>query len=271
MLDKKTLNQIKQAVSALQKELAVRVDIPRSPLLLTIDEVCPHIPLRQLKEVATYDALLLKSLQVKPEPTVFDVKFANWFFAATKGWRPASQFNSTVSLATLRSVMPPNTVSPKATHVAVWPPILRAFERIVGKTTMIGEKIITIIYGGDEPHLTCIDLDRRTFACTCKAFNADDEQQRKRHVICKHLFRAIYHHYETLFTAFASNMNLNPWRSSLEQIERGFAANDKRVLLANWVYYFTKNVFANLGMYPGRFEDLPAARNLSWNLINKKL
>jgi acetyl-CoA carboxylase beta subunit len=120
---------------------------------------------------------------------------------------------------------------------------------------MIQDRLVTIIQGGKKEYLTCFDLKNKQFACTCDAFNATAEKERVRHLICKHLFRTIYHHYEA-FTPLKIN---NPWNESLKEIEKTVNQKDKSVLLTNWLYYFTRHVFAKLEFKATTFKAVKSA------------
>jgi len=250
------LNQIKNAVDSLHSEVSAQIKLPKATLLLTIDDVCPHIPLKTLRQITSNDATLAKMLQLEMGGLIFDENLSKQFFSST-GWRTASAFGSTISITDLNTLMPPGVVSGRAHSAAVWYPILSAFDRGIGRTTMIQDKLVTIIQGGKKEYLTCFNLKNKQFACTCDAFNTTAEKERIRHLICKHLFRTIYHHYEA-FTPLKIN---NPWNESLKEIEKTVDQKDKTVLLTNWLYYFTRHVFAKLEFKATTFKTVKSAED----------
>jgi hypothetical protein len=256
-VDKKTLEQIKEAINNLQSETSVKVKLPKAPILLTIDDVCPHIPLKTLRQVTTSNGDLIQMLGLTQDPVIFDETFVKWYFSSSR-WETAKSHGSSLDVDALLQVMPTGTVSNRAHHVCVWAPIIRAFERNVGHATMVGNKIVTIV-SGDTDALTCIDLQKKSFACTCSGFNSDDEDERKRHALCKHLLRSVYHHYEAIFSVLEPTTNLNPWTTSLSTIEQYPLEADRKVLITNWLYYFVRRAFTKLELHLARFEDLEAA------------
>jgi len=257
-MDKEVMKQIKDALDVLEAGTAVKVKLPKSTILLTVDEICPHIPLKTLKQITTSDEELAQMLRMTGGNAVFNENVAKAFFA-THRWGSANNYGGSVTVDVLKRIMPSGVVSDRAHHVSVWDPIMRAFEKNVGKTTMVENKIVTIVSGESE-NLTCVDLENRQFACTCPNFNSDKDDKRKRYTLCKHLLRTIYHHYEAIFSELEPTTNLNPWTRSLTEIEQYGNEEGKRVLMANWVYYFVRHVFTKLELSSSRFEDVETAK-----------
>ena len=192
----------------------------------------------ELKQLAQHVPQQLYTVKIAPIGPVFDEKFSLWFFAATRKWREIDF----LTVDDLRATMP----------------ILRAFDRTPAKITRVGETLLTAVSGGEEPYLTAIDLENGVFACSCPAYNHEDENWRKRHLLCKHLMLSIFHHHSSILEA--CGRKAEPWEKSLKKCQRHPYS---QAMLANWLYYFIKKVFAKLKLQAGKFED--------WNAVDSAL
>ncbi|OYT46582.1 hypothetical protein B6U84_00075 [Candidatus Bathyarchaeota archaeon ex4484_40] len=220
-------------------------DEPARGWLAVVDEV-HTLSAGDLRSLSQYAPHQLFQVDLAPTGLKFDEKMAKWFFAATRAWRESYD----VTLDELRSVMPPGVVSSRAERVAVWEPIMRAFNRNVVKVSTAGSLLLTAVTGsGVQQYLTCIDLEKRLFACSCPIYNHEDETERKRHILCKHLMLSIYHHNQLILEESGDSRD---WSSSLKA-----AQNHPRsdVMIPNWLYYFIKKVFAKMGFEAGLFKD----------------
>jgi len=214
--------------------------------LAVVDEV-HTLTAENLRSLSQYAPKQLFQIAVVPTGLRFDERMARWFFAATRTWRECEG----VSVNELRAVMPSGVVSPNAKRVAVWEPIKRAFSRNVAKVSTANNLLLTAITGTDvQQYLTCIDLEKMLFACSCPAYNADDENSWKRHILCKHLMLSIYHHHEILLEK--SGEDPREWISSLSAAQNHPHSD---IMIPNWLYYFIKRVFAGMGFEAGRFEN----------------
>ena len=214
--------------------------------LAVVDEV-HTLTAEDLRGLSQYAPKQLLQITITSTGLKFDEKMARWFFAATRTWRECEG----ISISELRSIMPRGIVSPNASRVAVWEPILRAFNRNIVKVSTAGNMLLTAVAGsGVQQYLTCIDMEKMLFACSCPAYNADDENSRKRHILCKHLMLSIYHHHEVLLEK--SGVDPREWISSLSAAQNH---PHHMVMIPNWLYYFIKNVFAGMGFEAGRFEN----------------
>lgn len=88
------LNKIRNAVDSLYLEVSAKVQLPMATLLLTIDDVRPHIPLETLRQITSNDAALSTLLRLEEGGLPFDEALAKKFFSST-GWRPANAVGST--------------------------------------------------------------------------------------------------------------------------------------------------------------------------------
>jgi len=220
-------------------------DEPARGWLAVVDEV-HTLSAGELRSLSQFAPRPLFNIDLAPTGLKFDEKMAKWFFAATRAWRECYD----VTLDELRSVMPPGVVSPKAERVAVWEPIMRAFNRNVVKVSTAGNLLLTAVTGsGVQQYLTCIDLRKRLFACSCPIYNHEDETERKRHILCKHLMLSIYHHNQLILEE--SRANFNDWSSSLKAAQSHLRSD---VMIPNWLYYFIKKVFAKMGFEAARFN-----------------
>jgi len=221
--------------------------------LAVVDEV-HTLSAGELRSLSQFAPQPLFNIDLAPTGLKFDEKMARWFFAATRAWRECYG----VTLGELRSVMPLGVVSPKAERVAVWEPILRAFNRSIVKVSTANNLLLTAVAGsGVQQYLTCIDMEKMLFACSCPAYNADDENSRKRHILCKHLMLSIYHHHEILLEK--SGEDPWGWISSLSAAQNHSHSN---IMIPNWLYYFIKRVFASMGFEAGRFENPSQVREV---------
>ena len=228
-------------------------EVKAEGFLAVVDEY-HTVGAEELKQLAQNVPQQLYTVKIAPTGLVFDEKFSRWFFAATREWREIDF----LTVDDLRAAMPPKTVSRNANRVAVWGPILRAFDRTPAKITKAGETLLTAVSGGEEPYLTAIDLENGVFACSCPAYNHEDENWRKRHLLCKHLMLSIFHHHSSILEA--CGRKAEPWEKSLKKCQRHPYS---QAMLANWLYYFIKKVFAKLKLQAGRFED--------WNAVDSAL
>ena len=214
--------------------------------LAVVDEV-HTLTAENLRSLSQHAPQMLLNIRLVPAGLKFDGRMARWFFAATRTWRECGG----ISVDELRSIMPRGVVSRNAWRVAVWEPIKRALSRNVVKVSAADNLLLTAVAGsGAQQYLTCIDLERMLFACSCPAYNADDEDSWKRHILCKHLILSIYHHNE--FILERSGFDPQEWVSSLSAAQ---SHPHYAVMIPNWLYYFIRNVFACMGFEAGRFED----------------
>jgi len=256
LLGEKIRKQLNNALEALRVELSEEESVTRAKLLFVLDDVSPHVPESLLYANQLQDDFLRTAFELAPRKYVFTKEFAKWFFASTR-WKPAKTIGSNISVEVLRRVMPPRVVASKARYVGVWDPILRAFDRSVGKTVLIEENIVTILVGGQQPVVTCFNLRDKLFACSCPAYSdtSRGENWLKRHLLCKHLLKTIYHHYKLLARSL-SKEELEPWNASLSYIESRFPrVEDKTALITNWLYYFTRKVFSKLNFRSAFFKN----------------
>ncbi|MEM1792694.1 MAG: hypothetical protein QXE92_00440 [Thermofilaceae archaeon] len=179
-------------------------------------------------------------VKLEPASLVFDRRMAAYFFAATRTWREVE-----VSLEDLVNTMPPGAVSPRAKRVAVWEPIEKALSNVSARVTAIGNCLLADVRGSDR-YITCIDLDRKLFACTCPAYN---DGRDKRHVLCKHLIHSIYRHSEEIMRWAGAGPE---WIMSLKASQNHKHAYE---MVCNWIYYFIKHVFAGLMMQAARLAN----------------
>jgi len=221
--------------------------------LAVVDEV-HTLTAEDLRSLSQYAPKQLLQITITPTGLKFDEKMARWFFAATRTWHECEG----VSVNELRSIMPPGVVSRNAKRVAVWEPIKRAFSRNVVKVSAANNLLLTAVTGsGVQQYLTCMDLEKMLFACSCPAYNADDNNSRKRHILCKHLMLSIYHHHE--FILEKSDEDPEEWISSLSAAQNH---PHHTSMIPNWLYYFIKNVFAGMEFEAGRFENPDKVREV---------
>jgi len=214
--------------------------------LAVVDEV-HTLTAEDLKSLSQHASKQLPKIAITPTGLKFDEKMARWFFAATNAWYECDG----VSIDELKTIMPSGVVSPNARRVAVWDPIRRAFSRSIVKVSAANNQLLTAVSGSiARQYLTCIDLEKKLFACSCPAYNADDENSWKRHVLCKHLMLSIYHHHELLLEK--SGEKPGEWISSLSAAQNH---PHHAVMISNWLYYFIKNVFAGMGFEASRFKN----------------
>jgi len=215
--------------------------------LAVVDEI-HTVTAEDLERLSWHVPDVLSEVSLIPTGLKFDEKMANWFFAATNSWRICEG----VTVKELRAVMPPGTVSPRANRVALWTPIKRAFDRSVSKVSKAGDALLTCISGGSKSHLTCLDLGNRLFACSCPAYNSKRENERKRHVLCKHLMLSIYYHNSSVLRRFSMLKKESDWSRSLSLAQ---FHQHRNVMLCNWLYYFIKKIFAPLSFEAGLFKS----------------
>jgi hypothetical protein len=226
----------------------IEVDEAKAEGFLAVVDDYHTVNAEELKHLAQNVPQQLYTVKIVPTGLVFDEKFSRWFFAATREWREIDF----LTVDDLKAVMPPKTVSRNANRVAVWGPILRAFNRTPAKVTRAGKMLLTSVLGDEEPYLTAVDLENKMFACSCPAYNHEDENWRKRHLLCKHLMLSIYHHHPSILEAYGDN---GSWEKSLKKCQKH---PHSQIMLANWLYYFVKKVFAKLNFQAGTFEDWDA-------------
>jgi len=214
--------------------------------LAVVDEI-HTVTAEELKALSQHVPEELLHLTIIPLGLKFDEDLARWFFAATKTWRECRG----ISVQELRRIMPLGVVSRNAKRVAVWDPLLRAFSRNVVKVSRAESALLTSVTGsGVQQYLTLIDVEKRLFSCSCPAYNTDNENNFKRHILCKHLLLSIYHHHSAILEE--SNEDPKEWLRSLSAAKRH---REHRVMLANWLYYFVKRVFAPMEFEASQFED----------------
>jgi hypothetical protein len=273
------------------KTVAVQQRTPkpkRISMLLTLDEVDTWTSKERAEAIAeweksrdwaaTHAALAypewFNEIETPEKGLVFDHKLASFFFAATRTWKECEH----VTLDDLRDNMPDGVINPKAERAATWDPILRSLDRETVKTTIIGDKIISITSGEDANHLTVIDMKNKTFSCSCQAFNKGYEAPRtlsenvnyaKRHVLCKHLLLTITHHHGEFLkqTDAGNHKEIKNWEESFEKcsakpsVSNPYTAGRRKELLSNWVYYFIRHKFASLNYSSALFPDAEHIEN----------
>ena len=171
----------------------------------------------------------LKNL--KPmESTLFDKQRAFLLFSSGENWQ-----NVNIGLDELRSIMPPGVVSPLATRVAVWPPIIRALNMTASLLDK-GTTIILMVKDKTGEHTAKIDLVRKLLTCYCPAF------QEKPDRLCDHLLALIYVLSDLLLETHVEDALRKLWKQSKEKcVKKGIN------YVANWLYYFIRHVFPLMG------------------------
>lgn len=202
------------------------------------------VRLERLRELASLTPRIAVSLT--PLNLRFDRGAAKWFFAATREW-----VETPIPVEELRRTMPPKTVSRKAERVAVWKPILRAFNRIIIKVTKTGNLLLAAVPGSADTYLVTFNLNRKLYACSCPAYaQPRDVTWLRRHILCKHLMLGIYHFHEEFLEM--AGKNRADWIRSLKACQQH---RESQVMLGNWLYYLISKVFSELGFQAAKYVD----------------
>ena len=257
--EKLVLGTVAAALTELKRSVAVKTPFKAS-LLHTIDDIyiSTEVPTLSLEPE------WMKDLELTPEEHVFDPRFCAWYFAASP-WEDC-EF---IGLDDLQEILPPGTISEVAVRAGVWERFFRVFKRTIIRSRRIGDKIITVTSGETEEHITVIDLKKKLFTCSCPAFNSEDENFHKRHLLCKHLLLTIYHNYQHFCTLDERLKWTLSYRKLQETIKNtpldialypNLADEYKTELVGNWIYYFLKHVFAPKKFRAARFANLNKAK-----------
>jgi len=164
---------------------------------------------------------------------------------ATDGWQ-----DTTESVQTLVSAMPPGVVSPNANRVAIWKRLERAFQRQPVSVAAYDSRALFIIEG-TQNYLVTIDFKRKLMASSCPEYNGKDANSRRRFELCKHNISAlIYYRTEIYSRSGISKNEVDSWERSFQSCQ-----GMSHAIRANWYYYFLKVVVPQLNLRAAYYQS----------------